>query len=140
VLQSLSNDLAATVEAAGKSIVRIEARRRQSASGIVWSADGVIVTAHHVVERDENIRVGLPDGSTVPATLVGRDPTTDIAVLRVQSSGLTPATWADASEMRVGHLVVAAGRPADSVQATPGIISSRARRGRAAAGGASSTS
>ncbi|HLU11052.1 MAG TPA: trypsin-like peptidase domain-containing protein [Oceanobacillus sp.] len=139
VLQSLSNDLAATVEAAGKSIVRIEARRRQSASGIVWSADGVIVTAHHVVERDENIRVGLPDGSTVSATLVGRDPTTDIAVLRVQASGLTPATWADASEMRVGHLVVAVGRPEESVQATLGIISSLDGGWRTAAGGAIDT-
>ena len=139
VLQSLSNDLAATVEAAGKSIVRIEARRRQSASGIVWLADGVIVTAHHVVERDENIRVGLPDGSTVSATLVGRDPTTDIAVLRVQASGLTPAAWADASEMRVGHLVVAVGRPEESVQATLGIISSLDGGWRTAAGGAIDT-
>ena len=53
VLQSLSDDLAAAVEKAGQSIVRVEGRRRQSASGIVWSADGLIVTAHHVVERDE---------------------------------------------------------------------------------------
>ena len=139
VLQNLSNDLAVTVETAGKSIVRIEARRRQSASGIIWSADGVIVTAHHVVERDENIKIGLPDGSTVSATLVGRDPTTDIAVLRVQASGLTPAKWADASEMRVGHLVVAVGRPEESVQATLGIISSLDGGWRTSAGGAIDT-
>jgi S1-C subfamily serine protease len=139
VLQNLSNDLAATVETAGKSIVRIEARRRQSASGIVWSADGVIVTAHHVVERDENIKVGLPDSSTVSATLVGRDPTTDIAVLRVQAGGLTPAKWADANEMRVGHLVVAVGRPEESVQATLGIISSLDGGWRTSAGGAIDT-
>lgn len=139
VLQSLSNDLAATVEAAGKSIVRIEARRRQSASGIVWSAEGVIITAHHVVERDENIKIGLPDGGTVSATLVGRDPTTDIAVLRAQASGLAPAKWVDASEMRVGHLVVAVGRPEESVQATLGIISSLDGGWRTAAGGAIDT-
>jgi S1-C subfamily serine protease len=136
VLRSLSNDLAATVETAGKSIVRIEARRRQSASGIVWAADGLIVTAHHVVERDENIKIGLPDGSAVSATLIGRDPTTDIAVLRAQASGLTPANWADANEIRVGHLVVAVGRPEESVQATLGIISSLDEGWRTVAGGA----
>jgi S1-C subfamily serine protease len=135
VLQNLSNDLAATVEAAGKSIVRVAARRRQSASGIVWSADGLIVTAHHVVERDENIKIGLPDGSATTATLVGRDPTTDVAVLRVEANGLTPANWADAAEMRVGHLVVAVGRPEDSVQATLGIVSSLDGGWRTAAGG-----
>ena len=97
VLQSLSDDLAAAVEKAGQSIVRVEGRRRQSASGIVWSADGLIVTAHHVVERDENITIGLPNGETVSATLVGRDPTTDVAVLKTSASGLTPAEWVDIS-------------------------------------------
>src|SRR5258706_16405989 len=74
VLQSLSNALADAVQSAGAGVVRVEARRRLPASGIVWSADGVIVTSHHVVERDDNINVGLPNGETVPATLVGRDP------------------------------------------------------------------
>ncbi|MBE0690757.1 MAG: trypsin-like peptidase domain-containing protein, partial [Anaerolineae bacterium] len=135
VLQNLSNDLAAAVETAAQSIVRVEGRRRQPASGIVWAADGLIVTAHHVVERDENIKVGLPDGSKVAAALVGRDPTTDIAVLRVQASDLTPANWAEAGNMRVGHLVVAAGRPDDSVQATLGILSSLDSGWRTVAGG-----
>jgi S1-C subfamily serine protease len=136
VLQSLSNDLADAVETAGRSVVRVVARRRQPASGIVWSADGVILTAHHVVERDENIKIGLPDGSTVAGTLVGRDPTTDIAVIRVPSSGLTPAAWVDAEGIRVGHLVVAAGRPEGTMQATLGIISSVDGGWRTGAGGA----
>src|SRR5436190_23241376 len=89
VLQGLSDDLAAAVETAGQSIVRVEGRRRQSASGIVWSADGLIVTAHHVIERDENITVGLPNGETVSATLAGRDPTTDVAILKTSAGGLT---------------------------------------------------
>lgn len=134
-LQNLSNDLAATVENAGASIVRVEARRRQPASGIVWSADGLIVTAHHVVERDENIRVGLPDGLVVTASLVGRDPTTDIALLRAQTSGLQPAAWAEGDSLRVGHLVVAIGRPEESVQATLGIISALDSEWRTMAGG-----
>ena len=122
VLESLSADLANAVENAGKSLVRIEARRRQTATGIVWSADGLIVTAHHVVERDENIRAGLPDGTVVAAQLVGRDPTTDIAVLRVQAEGLTPATWAEPETVRVGQLVLAVGRPDAAPQASLGVV------------------
>jgi S1-C subfamily serine protease len=123
VLKNVSDALAATAAAAGSHVVRIEARRRLPASGIVWSDDGVIVTAHHVVERDDNIAVGLPDGQSVSATLVGRDPTTDLAVLRAQVTGLTPATWAGPDDLRVGHLVLALGRPGKTVQATLGIVS-----------------
>ena len=102
VLQSLSDDLAAAVETAGQSIVRVEGRRRMSASGIVWSADGLIVTAHHVLERDENVTIGLPGGKTVSASLIGRDPTTDIAVLKAEASDLTPANWLELSRSRWG--------------------------------------
>lgn len=123
VLQNLSNDLAATVAAVEPGIVRVEARRRLPASGIVWSADGVIVTAHHVVEREDKIQIGLAGGQSVPATLVGRDPTTDLAVLRSEATGLTPPTWAEAQSLQVGHLALALGRPGESVQATLGIIS-----------------
>lgn len=125
VLKNLSDELAATVEAASPGIVRVEARRRLPASGIVWSADGVIVTAHHVVQRDSDIRLGLPDGSTIPATLVGRDPTTDLAVLRAERTDLTPAALALQSldQLKVGHLVLALGRPGSSVQATLGVVS-----------------
>ncbi|MDP8923361.1 MAG: serine protease, partial [Chloroflexota bacterium] len=76
-LAALSDGLAAAVEQAGASVVRVDARRRQAASGIAWTADGVIVTTDHVLERDEDLRVGLPDGRTVAATIIGRDPGTD---------------------------------------------------------------
>lgn len=135
VLESLSSDLANVVEAAGRSLVRIEARRRQTATGIVWSADGLIITAHHVVERDEKIRVGLPDGSVTEAALVGRDPTTDIAVLRAQADGLTPAEWAELDTLRVGQLVLAVGRPEASPQAALGVITALDGRWRTMAGG-----
>ena len=123
VLSSLSDALAETVAVASAAVVQVDARDRLPASGIVWSADGVIVTTHHVVERDDNIKVGLPDGQTVPATLVGRDPTTDLAVLRAQATGLTPPAYAGADGMRVGHLVLALGRPGEVIRATLGIIS-----------------
>lgn len=122
-LKAFSDALAAIVEAVGPAVVRVEARRRLPGSGIIWSADGVIVTAHHVVERDENIRVGLSDGSTVAAELVGRDPTTDLAVVRVEATGLPTPTWAGIDGLRVGHLVLALGRPGRTVQATLGIVS-----------------
>src|SRR5512147_2104161 len=110
VLQSLSNALASTVESVGASVVRVEGRRRLPATGIVWSAGGLIVTAHHVVEQDENIGIGLVDGRTVTATLVGRDPTTDLALLRAPAEGLTVPAWVNGESLHVGHLVLALGR------------------------------
>jgi S1-C subfamily serine protease len=123
VLNSLSSAMAGLVETAGASIVRVEGRSRLPATGVVYAADGLIVTAHHVVERDENLVVGLPDGESVAATLVGRDPGSDLAVLRVQASGLTPAHWVPAGDLRVGNLVLALGRPGQTVQAALGIVS-----------------
>ncbi|MBI4336915.1 MAG: trypsin-like peptidase domain-containing protein [Chloroflexi bacterium] len=122
-LMELSNDLASTVSAAEAAVVRVEARRRLPASGFVWSRDGVIVTAHHVIEQEDSIVVGLPNGDAVRATLAGRDPTTDLAVLRVQGVSLTPPAWAESGSTRVGHLVLALGRPSKSVLATLGIVS-----------------
>ncbi len=134
-LESLSKALAETIEASGKSIVRVEGRRRQPASGIVWSADGVIVTAHHVLEHDEGIKVGLPNGETVEAAVAGRDATTDLAVLRASAKGLAAANWADPEGLRVGHMVLAAGRPGRTVQATLGVISALGDMWRTPAGG-----
>ena len=125
VLQEMSNAFADTVKTVGGGIVRVEARRRLPASGIVWSEDGLIVSANHVVRQDEKIGIGLVDGQTVSAELVGRDPTTDLVVLRAAASGLTVPDWgnAQAQTMGVGHLVLALGRPGKTVQATLGIIS-----------------
>ena len=134
-LTNLSDALAAAVETAGQSVVRVEGRRRIPASGIVWSADGVIVTAHHVVEQDEAIGIGLADGREIVATLVGRDPTTDLAVLRGPAAGLQPASWLEAETLRVGHLALALGRPGQSIQATLGIISALGEDWRTPAGG-----
>ncbi len=139
VLQSLSNELAAAVEAASPAIVRVEGRRRMPATGIVWSADGVILTAHHVVTRDDKISIGLPNGDTadesIPADFVGRDPTTDLAVLRVKAADLQPPQWATSDDVQVGQLVLALGRPGRTVQATLGIVSAAGRPWRTPAGG-----
>src|SRR5258707_4616503 len=77
----LSEVLAAAVEKCGPSVLRVEARSRTPSTGLVWSADGLVVTAHHTLQRDEQIQVGLPEGKLVSGTVIGRDPSTDVAVL-----------------------------------------------------------
>ncbi|MBI5301053.1 MAG: trypsin-like peptidase domain-containing protein [Chloroflexi bacterium] len=135
ILSDLSQTLAASVESAGAGIVRVEARPRLPASGIVWSNDGVIVTAHHIVEQDENIGIGLPDGRTATAKLVGRDPTTDLAVLRADAKGLTTRPWVETASLKVGHIVLALGRPGQNVMATLGVVSALGESWRTPAGG-----
>lgn len=125
ILKALSDELAGVAEALSPAIVRVEARRRLPATGIVWASD-LILTSHHVVERHKEIRVGLHDGQSVDAELVGRDPSTDIAVLRVSGVNLTPPIWADVEDLRVGNLVLALGRPSERVLATLGVVSALA--------------
>ena len=134
ILKSVSEAMAGLAESAGQSVVRVEGRNRLPASGVIY-ADGVIVTSHHVVERDDNLRVGLPNGDTVEAELAGRDPGTDLAVLRVAATGITPAAWVDAGDLRVGNLILALGRPGQSVQATLGIVSALGGAWRTGGGG-----
>ena len=122
-LTALSNDLAAAVETAGRSVVAVHARRRIPASGVVWQP-GVVVAAHHTIQRDDDITVGLNDGTTVAATLAGRDPSTDLAVLRLADpSAAAPPAAASTETPRVGQLVLALGRPGASVTASLGIVS-----------------
>jgi S1-C subfamily serine protease len=135
VLSELSEGLAQTVAAAGKSVVRVEGRRRLPASGFAWEVEGVIATANHVLESDDEIEVGLADGQSVQATLVGRDPSTDLAVLRAETPGLSPPGWAEPDGVRVGNIALALGRPGRYVQATLGIVSALGDGWRTRAGG-----
>lgn len=122
-LIKLSEAMAATVQAVGQGVVRVSARRRLPASGIIWAAEGLIITAHHVVQREDDIRIGLADGQVVAATLVGRDPSIDLALLRTEATGLTPPPWAEPETLQVGQLALALGRPGATIQATLGLIS-----------------
>ncbi|HYU31286.1 MAG TPA: trypsin-like peptidase domain-containing protein [Thermoanaerobaculia bacterium] len=123
----LSELLATTVETAGGSVVQVSARRGMGSSGVVWSGDGLIVAAAHNIEREEDITVSLADGSTAPAKLVGRDPSTDVAVLRAEASGLAVPEWSDLSGLKVGHLVLNLLRPGRSVRALLGIVGTLSR-------------
>lgn len=131
----LSDLLATAVERAGASVVQVSARRGIGSSGVVWSADGVVVAADHNIQREEDITLGLPDGGTVAAKVVGRDPSTDIAVLRAEASGLAVPEWSDLSAVKVGQLALGVLRPGRSVRATFGIVSAVGEEWRTPAGG-----
>ncbi|HET6946470.1 MAG TPA: trypsin-like peptidase domain-containing protein [bacterium] len=135
VLESLSDALAAVVERAGATVVRIEGRRGAPGSGIVWSADGTILTAEHVLERDDDITVGLADGKVVSGAVVGRDSTTDVAVLRAEATGLATPEWRGPEGIGTGHVAVVLSRPGNAVRAQLGIISAAAPSWRTPAGG-----
>lgn len=122
-LSKLSEGLAAVVEQAGAGVVRVEARRRLPATGVIWDAEGLIVTASHVVRHEQDIAIGLPNGDAVVAQLIGRDQTTDLALLKAETSDLTALRRAGEEEIKVGHLALALGRPGRTVQATLGIVS-----------------
>jgi S1-C subfamily serine protease len=120
-LAALSSELAGAVELAGRSVAAVHARPRLASSGVVWR-EGVIVTAEHTIRRQEDITVTLPGGDTVPASLAGRDPGTDVAVLRTE--GATTVAARGAAEIAPGHLVLALGRTQETgVNATLGIVS-----------------
>jgi len=122
VLSVLSDAMADAVEKAAMSTVLVNGRRRYPASGIAYASD-LILTASHVLEREDEIPVILPDGSKQTGDLLGRDPGSDLAVLRL---GGTIAELAEPAshEARVGQLVLAVGRPtANGVQASLGVVS-----------------
>ena len=136
LLVGLSGELADAVARAGQSVVKVNARRRMAASGVVWAADGVIVTADHVLELDEGITIGLSDGREVKAQVAGRDPGSDLAVLRAEATGLVPIALAQADSVRVGNLVLAVGRPGETgPMATIGVVSARTGPWRHSRGG-----
>jgi len=122
-LAELSSKLSDAVEAAASYTVAIHARRRIPSSGVVWR-DGIIVSASHTVRRDGAVRVSLPDGTDAEATVIGRDPATDLVVLRASELSLAAAPRADARASAVGSLVMAVGRPGHTVSASFGIVSS----------------
>src|SRR2546425_3748727 len=108
-LQALSDNLAAAVDHAAAWVVAVNARPRIAASGLHWRP-GVVVTADHTVRLEDDITVTLSDGRTVPATLAGRDAATDLAVLRIDGSGVPPASFAEPGSLKVGHVVLQVGR------------------------------
>jgi S1-C subfamily serine protease len=121
-LAALSDSLVEAVEKAGKSTVLVNGRHRLPASGIAYTQD-LVLTADHVVERDEDISVMTDEGETIQVTIAGRDPGNDLVLLRLSKAGLAPAEKS-VQEAKVGQLAIALGRPSqDGIEASLGIVS-----------------
>jgi len=122
LLRLLSNQMADAVERIGPALALVYGRPRQPASGVVYGQD-LVLTADHVLEREDDLTIQTHDKRTLPAQFVGRDLATDLAVLRVADLGLAAAT-ASEETARVGQMVMAVGRTAnDGPMASSGVIS-----------------
>jgi S1-C subfamily serine protease len=119
----LSDGMADAVENIEPAVVRVSGRRRRSASGVVYGRD-LVLTASHVLEREEDLTVGTHDGRTLPARFVGRDPSTDLAVLRVEGLDIAAATPVERPP-RIGQLALAVGRSSrgEGLRASLGVVS-----------------
>ncbi|MDX1379444.1 MAG: serine protease, partial [Anaerolineales bacterium] len=131
-LTEFSKNLMSAVEKGGAATILVDARRKYPASGIAYAED-LILTADHVLRRDDDIKVVLPDGKSMGAAIAGRDPGTDLALLRLEEKALQPAKTSD--DVNVGALVLALGRPGtQGVEASWGVVTairgaSRTHRG-----------
>jgi serine protease DegQ len=122
-LVELSDALALATEQAAATVVAVHSEPRGSASGVVWRP-GVIVTSEHALRRDEDIHITLADGRVAQATLVGRDPSTDLAVLKCAEATTAIANPADATALKPGSLILAVGRTrASGPVAAFGVVS-----------------
>jgi S1-C subfamily serine protease len=122
VLETLSNDFAAAAEAVGSSVAAIYGRRWMPSSGIQWRK-GFIVTAHHTIRREEDITVVAAGGKSFKANLAGRDPSTDIAILKVSEESALPIPFFGDGGLKLGHVVLALGRSRGSnLVASAGIV------------------
>ena len=118
-VMDLSNALAGAVERVSAWMFAVHGRPRLPSTGVQWRA-GLVVTANHTVEHDRDVTLTGPDGRSFSASVAGRDPGLDIAVLRAVADGVPIADVADDRDVRVGHLVMALGA---GPRASAGIVS-----------------
>jgi S1-C subfamily serine protease len=133
---AISNELAEATEKIGAHTVAVHTEARGSTSGVIWRP-GIIVTAEHALRRDEEIQVTLPDGKTASAKLVGRDPSTDLAVLKCDEATAVPAAFGDSDALKAGHVTLVVGRTrASGPVAALGFVSLVTKERRLWGGGA----
>jgi S1-C subfamily serine protease len=126
LLDAYSQTVTAVAEQVSPSVVRIEASG--SGSGFVMTPDGYLVTNSHVVRGEKRMRVTLQDGQRVPAQLMGDDPHSDIALLRIDAPKLVALGFADSSALHVGQLAIAVGNPYGfDCTVTAGVVSALGR-------------
>ncbi|HIX65107.1 MAG TPA: trypsin-like peptidase domain-containing protein [Candidatus Anaerotruncus excrementipullorum] len=117
-------------ETTAQNLFRQTVTAQAAGSGVIISQDGYIVTNNHVIDGAQQITVRLKDGTSYDATLVGADPQTDVAVLKVEATGLQAAQVGDSASLQVGDTVVAIGNPLGELggTVTNGIISATSRQ------------
>lgn len=122
-LIDLSNRSADAVELAGRSVVSVNEGGRAGVSGTIWR-DGLVVTAEHTLRNQQELTIEMSNGGSSTAKVIGRDPTTDVALLRLKDALAASTEFADAAQLRVGHFVLAVGRRSkQGLVASHGIIS-----------------
>jgi S1-C subfamily serine protease len=121
VLSQISDAMRALVEKTAPRVVALNPGHRGAASGILWRT-GLIVTADEALDDDEGVEVMMPDGGVAAGTLVGRDPSTDIALLRVETRFEPSGSFKPAAAVKAGHLAVTVGRVGSGELAASGIV------------------
>lgn len=121
-LDAISNHVANLLDGIAPRLVTIHGRKRGTSSGFLWRP-GLVITAEEALEFDEDVAITRPDGSQATGSLVGRDPSTDIALLRIDEQPLEEIAFSPTDSLRAGHLILAAGRQPEGLSAALGIVS-----------------
>jgi S1-C subfamily serine protease len=135
VLLSLSEEIEHVADNVSQSVVSVHSRNRGNGSGVIWNVDGYIVTCSHIIVEQDEVKVSLSNGKSYPAKLVGNDPYSDIALLKIEVTKgkddilpLKPIEIADSENLKAGQFVLALANPyGEYPSITEGIITSKRR-------------